>query len=574
MEQRIILRHLRDGGAKIDEFPADSLIELTFGRDPACQIHYGDNDEAVGRRHARLTVSQREPLELTLSDLSSRNGTFVNDQRIQGDVRLKPGDRVQLGTGGPQFQVDLSGVAETKFVQPLGGPATKLVERQNVIAVKQALPPPAPRTALRSQFLTQRTMALIGIGLVVLAAFALGGYAFAHPRGTLSYKVFHQRTIMSCAYKAYGNPEAEGGRYWFARAVLQNTGQGSVKDVKVSYQIPGFLTWTTPDEVAEVLPTQTVVFVYYPKFPSKVSELRTRTPAVLETKVEYDDSSGHQSHTEKREFEFYGVTEFAYSSMQGSEQVSYSDLGDNDPLLASYITDEDQAVKTLYAKISELSGGFGTMKDGNELKQFITSTYNYMVATGMTYSGAKWAPDQTGGINSTVQSIRMPRDLIYGNSGLCIELAQLWAALGQAAGLRVYLVMVPGHTYPILEANDHSMTPIEATWIHGSFGGNLGKAETVEEAIRTGQAEFYGGVVLGRNHPPDKDQPTTEILDIRDLQSHGIRPPELPGINVPELVKQLDERLAKRTKQEPRVQKVIVVHQASRRCLWCKPRVR
>jgi hypothetical protein len=180
----------------------------------------------------------------------------------------------------------------------------------------------------------------------------------------------------------------------------------------------------------------------------------------------------------------------------------------------------------------------------------------------------------------------MPRDLIYGNSGLCIELAQLWCALGQAAGLKVHLIMVPGHAYPYLQANDGTATPIEATWIHGNFGGNRGKAETWEEAIQKGREEFYGTATT----QGDKDKPTTEALDIRDLQSHGIRPPELPEINVPELVKQLDDRLAKRRPAGPRVTNrvtnIIVVRQAPRYCatcpprpaprycLWCKPRVR
>jgi len=574
VEQRIILRHLRDGEAKVDEFPVDTLIELTFGRDPSCQIHYGERDESVGRRHARLTVSRRDPLEITLSDLSSRNGTFVNGQRIQGEVHLKPGDRVQIGTGGPQFQFEVSGAAETRFV-PLETPSTKAVETRNVIEVKQPLPPPPPpplpslqplpsllpaRAASSQQSTTQRALLIVGIGLVVLGAVALIGYAATRGRGVLSYKVFHQRTIMSCAYKAYGNPDAEGGRYWFARTVLQNTGKGSVKNVKVSYQIPGYLTWTTPDEAPELLPNQTAVFVYYPKLPSKVSELRTRTPAVLETKVEYDDGSGVQSHTEKREFEFFGVTEFSYTSMQASEMVTYFDHWDNDPLLASYITDEDQAVKTFYAKIAEVSGGMGTGKDQKELEQFIKSTYNYMVSLGMTYSGAKGVPDSTGDVHSLVQSIRMPRDLIYGNTGLCIELAQLWCALGQAAGLKTYLVLIPTHAFPVLEAGDGTRIAVESTAIGGSFGGNLGKADTWEQAIELGVNKFKEQV----------SRPTTEILDIADLQSRGIRPPELPEINRPELVKLLDDRRGRR--RVTNVTNIIVVRPVRPvYCPVCRP---
>jgi len=168
-----------------------------------------------------------------------------------------------------------------------------------------------------------------------------------------------------------------------------------VKNVHVSYQIPGFMTWTTPDEATEILPNQTVVFVFYPKFPSKLTELRSRTPATLEAKIEYDDGTGHQEHIEKREFEFFGVNEFAFSSMPASEIVTRADAENNNPLLAAYVTDEDQAVKTFYAKAAEVSGGFGMGSNEKDLLQFIKSIYNYMVSLGMTYSGAKGVPDET-----------------------------------------------------------------------------------------------------------------------------------------------------------------------------------
>jgi hypothetical protein len=47
-----------------------------------------------------------------------------------------------------------------------------------------------------------------------------------------------------------------------------------------------------------------------------------------------------------------------------------------------------------------------------------------------------------------------------------------------------------------------------------------------------------------------RGKPTTDILDVRELQGMGIRPPELPEINRAELVKLLDDR---RAKHGPRV---------------------
>lgn len=51
-------------------------------------------DEAlVSRIHCRLEADRDG---VVVIDLGSRNGTFVNDQRIER-TRLKPGDRVRVG---------------------------------------------------------------------------------------------------------------------------------------------------------------------------------------------------------------------------------------------------------------------------------------------------------------------------------------------------------------------------------------------------------------------------------------------------------------------------------------------
>jgi len=38
-------------------------------------------------------------------DVGSRNGTFVNGERVTGVVDLCPGDVVQLGDRGPQVEI-------------------------------------------------------------------------------------------------------------------------------------------------------------------------------------------------------------------------------------------------------------------------------------------------------------------------------------------------------------------------------------------------------------------------------------------------------------------------------------
>lgn len=53
------------------------------------------SDRAVSRRHAELTPDDGK---WWLRDLSSQNGTFVNGVRIEGRVRLVPGDQIRIGS--------------------------------------------------------------------------------------------------------------------------------------------------------------------------------------------------------------------------------------------------------------------------------------------------------------------------------------------------------------------------------------------------------------------------------------------------------------------------------------------
>ncbi|HVG19978.1 MAG TPA: FHA domain-containing protein, partial [Blastocatellia bacterium] len=107
--ERIVLRHLSGSKAnQVEEFPLNYFKELVFGRDPSSSVKYDpDRDDLVGRQHAKLAQDPGDPSQFILTDLNSRNGTFVNRQRIVGTVRIGPGDTVQFGAGGPEFQFDL-----------------------------------------------------------------------------------------------------------------------------------------------------------------------------------------------------------------------------------------------------------------------------------------------------------------------------------------------------------------------------------------------------------------------------------------------------------------------------------
>src|SRR5207248_8933689 len=65
-----------------------------LGRGPECSIHVDALD--ISRQHARFARSDGGKMKLT--DLGSRNGTFVNGLRVTERV-LELGDRISAGGG-------------------------------------------------------------------------------------------------------------------------------------------------------------------------------------------------------------------------------------------------------------------------------------------------------------------------------------------------------------------------------------------------------------------------------------------------------------------------------------------
>jgi len=111
---------------------------LEVGREQTLGIVLEDAE--VSRRHARITPSNGT---VVVEDLGSRNGSFVNEQPIDGPREVRPGDRVRCGLtvfelrSAQQAQRGASGVIAVPQITQLG---------QGVLAPVQErdLPQPAP----------------------------------------------------------------------------------------------------------------------------------------------------------------------------------------------------------------------------------------------------------------------------------------------------------------------------------------------------------------------------------------------------------------------------------------------
>jgi len=66
--------------------------ETTIGRDSVCDIQILDRQ--VSRSHAKISLEKNG--KILLEDLNSKNGVFLNGDRINGSVDLKDGDAIKI----------------------------------------------------------------------------------------------------------------------------------------------------------------------------------------------------------------------------------------------------------------------------------------------------------------------------------------------------------------------------------------------------------------------------------------------------------------------------------------------
>jgi pSer/pThr/pTyr-binding forkhead associated (FHA) protein len=99
--QAVVLRVEEDGRTRTVRAP----VPITIGRAPSATLVV--SDAQVSRVHARIDVMDGL---LSVRDLDSRNGTFVNARPIAGPVALQDGDEIDVGT----TRIVMSGVGPWK----------------------------------------------------------------------------------------------------------------------------------------------------------------------------------------------------------------------------------------------------------------------------------------------------------------------------------------------------------------------------------------------------------------------------------------------------------------------------
>ena len=244
----------------------------------------------------------------------------------------------------------------------------------------------------------------------------------------------------------------------------------------------------------------------------------TQSQETGEIKIEYN---GGKVKKESFSFNMMGRNQFVYTDIPPDEVTSYPDLMHNTQLLPCLVTPEDPIVKYYTAQVQQkLMHGEDASVSGKpeDAVKFLMGLYQATLQSHMVYSGTEGIPQKLGDVSSTVQSARLPREVITGNTGLCIELSLMYASVLKAAGLHPIIFLIPGHAYPGILVNN-LWYAIEATGVNGAgLGGVLSASDAYSLGMKNLQAFVQA-----------RQQGDTRylVIDVNDLEGKGVVPMEL-----------------------------------------------
>lgn len=353
---------------------------------------------------------------------------------------------------------------------------------------------------------------LLAVGAIVtgMALFPAGG-------GDLEVEIKKAPYIMPAVHNVYADPSALNGKYYLFKARIKNTSERTLEDVRVRYRVPGYIEWTELAVIGRMFPGQNGVVACYPKFNDDITKKTTESLEKVEIAIDWDGAGKSDTVEEEFSFKMMNRNEFAYSNIAASEISGYADLYDNNDLIPCFVTPSDPVVKYYTQIVQEkvMKGEAASITQKPEdAARFMLSLYEATRLSHMVYSGTKGIPVSADDVSSLVQTLRLPREVITGNTGLCIELSCLYASVMSAAGIDPVIFLIPGHAYPGFKMQGQYYA-IEATGINGE---GLGGIASAEEAFQKGQKQLQEFVQMAQ-----QGHPGYSIVDVHALNQRGVR---------------------------------------------------
>ncbi len=307
-------------------------------------------------------------------------------------------------------------------------------------------------------FLSLAAAALL-LGSVFGLVVTVGAEKPSQGEPRLEIKLHTREEIMTCAYKVYGDDQ-QG--MWVAKTIIRNVGDVPARDFRIAYKIEGYTDWTSTEVYPLILPGQTVRDYCWPNLDdAKVKEISTKTPVELKMRYEHDGLDSPVEDTEK--IYLLGKNDFTFTSLEEDDIFTFSDAFDNYPLLAAFVTPNEETVKSM---ANQISGGLETVISDQDAYTAFLRSFDILRQYGVRYimePSGFWTENQA-------QYVQYPHETILRASGTCLDLAICMAALMEAVGIRSYVALIPGHAIPVIQLpQSGELYAIESTFIDRDY---------------------------------------------------------------------------------------------------------
>ena len=321
--------------------------------------------------------------------------------------------------------------------------------------------------------------------------------------------------IVTASYKTYGLGKGIAkfmAAQWIGKAVFKNVGTGVLKDLKVRFKVTGYSEWSPWQTTREVFPNQTVVLTYYPVLNSSVASLQADSPADVICQYTYGD----HSFDESQRVRLLGKNSFIFSYLLAGERFgTWEEEYANAPFLSAWVSRNDPVINMFSAFANKAAGGIGAGGSDNAAQQVLAKCYDLMVVNDITYQHPHYLQDNSISFDPrNVQNIKFPRDVLRDHSGTCVDLAILYASMANAIGLKAYLMLIPGHCFPIVELPTGAHFPVETTMVMGGLRFGVG---SFDDAYRVGRKAYDKALQDGLYYK----------VDFQEWWQKGISNPEL-----------------------------------------------
>ncbi|MBK8179644.1 MAG: trypsin-like peptidase domain-containing protein [Planctomycetes bacterium] len=182
----LIVTHVSDSSLAGTKQTFDSR-RVRVGRKPECEVRFdSQRDISVSGDHAEVRV---ESGRILVRDLGSTNGTFLGEQRLQGETVVGPDDVVRLGANGPRLRFALGALTAETFVETPGvGRASGDEQRGAALhggaGGKQGVGMETLHRVVGSERAKARRSLGIAGGSVLVVALALAGWQYLRQADT------------------------------------------------------------------------------------------------------------------------------------------------------------------------------------------------------------------------------------------------------------------------------------------------------------------------------------------------------------------------------------------------------